>query len=105
VDCRDLFTEIPAGILSRYEVTVTFRARREILEHCESVGRSSIQAARAWSMVGESSARRCGVPRGLAAVEQAGTQRKTLVRELQNELAIFLQAPRLSVIEAGRLLN
>jgi hypothetical protein len=41
----------------------------------------------------------------LAADKQAGTLRKTLVRELLKELAIFLQTPRLSVAAAGRLLN
>ena len=42
---------------------------------------------------------------GLAIVKHAGTLRKTLVRELQKEITIFLQMPRLSVARVGRLLN
>jgi hypothetical protein len=80
------------------EVTVTSLHAAEIVELCESVGRSSMQE---YEMRRE--LRRGEVQfRGLDWIHATGA---SVVRELQKQMRDFLQTPRLSVTRVGASLE
>jgi hypothetical protein len=90
--------QFPAVLSRQDEVTVTSLHATGIMELCESVGCSSMQKNEIADRLAKSEA---GF-RGSDSVHATGA---SLVRELQKEISIFLQMPRLSVTRAGRLLN